>query len=178
LKKSLPFDVDSAAVSYFAQPLDKTNAKGGKLEVIAAAVAFDIIGRYEALFRAANLDPGEVTTSSLAALNLYHGAGIGVIAKLARRVLTVMVVANGTLKLFRCVELEQTTEEEILSVLYPTLAYIEDELGSRADRLILCGFVEGALSSVDLKTETLQSRLGATDAYNAGLLGYLEGLQS
>src|SRR5579872_2583019 len=66
LKKTLPFDIDSAAVSYFAQPAEK----GSAIEVVAVIVALEIIARYEALFRAMNFHAGEVTTSSLAALPL------------------------------------------------------------------------------------------------------------
>ena len=61
LKKTLPFDIDSAAVSYFAQPAEK----GVTIEVVAVIVALEIIARYEALFRAMNFHAGEVTTSAL-----------------------------------------------------------------------------------------------------------------
>ncbi len=69
-------------------------------------MAFDIVARYEALFRAAGFHPGEVTTSSLAALNLYRGEGVAVVAKLSGQVLTVTVLSGNTIKLFRCVKLE------------------------------------------------------------------------
>src|SRR6476646_7848879 len=71
VKKTIPFDIDSAAVSYWAQPASsKTGAK--KVDVVAVTVAHEILARYEAVFRSANLYPGEVTTSGLAALNLYE----------------------------------------------------------------------------------------------------------
>ena len=70
VKKTIPFDIDSAAVSYWAQPASiKAGVK--KIEVVAVTVAMEILARYEAVFRTANLYPGEVTTSGLAALNLY-----------------------------------------------------------------------------------------------------------
>ena len=172
LKKSLPFDVDSAAVSFYAQPSVADN-KDGKQEVVAAAVALEIIARYEALFRAANFHAGEVTTSGLACLHLFQSPLLSVIAKLAGRVLTVMVVQNGILKLFRCVEMESAGEEEIQMVLYPTLAYIEDELGARADQVIL--FPGGLLSGLQMRTDELRSRYGTPSAHNAGMYGYLEG---
>lgn len=185
LKKTLPFDIDSAAVSYYAQPPKKD---GDKIEVVAAIVALGVIARYEALLRGMNFHAGEVTTSALAALNLYHGASpepdkISVIAKLGGNVLTVMVIADGTLKLFRCVALEhagkdQVTEAEVLSVLQPTFSYVEDELGAPAGRLILCGFPDGALPGLAGERGELSSRFGTPGAYNAGLLGYLEGLRN
>lgn len=172
LKKTLPFDIEAAAMSHFVQP--KTS-KTGKTEVVAVTVAFDVIARYEALFRGADFHPGEITTSALAALQLYNEGGAAVIAKLAGRVLTVMVVLDGSLKVFRCVELENAGEEEILSVLQPTIAYAEDELKSPGCKLILCGFAAGALSGLARERSALSSKLGTAGAHNAGLLGYLEG---
>jgi|SRR5579863_5053676 len=175
LKKTIPYDIDSAAVSYVVQPA-KT---GGKIEVVAVTVALEIIARYEALLRGANFHPGEVTTSALAALNLYADSDqseeVAIVAKLAGRALSLMVVAADSLKLFRCVDLEAADDEEVLSVLHPTFAYVEDELGTSARRLVLCGFAHGALAGLNRETEVLRSRLGSPGACNAGLLGYLEG---
>jgi len=171
VKKTIPFDIDSAAVSYCIQPGGKK-----KVEVVAVTVALEIIARYEALFRNAGFQPGEVTTSALAALNLYEGEGVAVLAKLTGSLLTVMVLSGDTLKLFRCVTLEDVTEQEILAVLHPTFAYVEDELGSPARKLILCGFPQGALSGLKCEIEPLRSRFGSPGPFNAGLLGYLEGV--
>ena len=174
LKKTLPFDADSAAVSYFAQAEKQT----GKREVVAAAVSFDVIARYEALFRAANFHPGEVTTASLAALHLFDSPGVSVVAKLAGETLTVMVVADGVLKLYRCVEMENAAEEDVLLVIYPTLAYVEDELGTKVESLVLCGFPHGALAKLELPIEVLQSPMGTGEPTNVGLLGYLRGARN
>jgi type IV pilus assembly protein PilM len=178
LKKTIPFDIDSAAVSYFVQP----SPSGQKIEVVAVTVALEIIARYEALLRGANFHPGEVTTSALAALNLYRGPDqkddVAIVAKLAGRSLSLMVLAGESLKLFRCVDLEGAGEEEVLSVLQPTFAYVEDELGTPARRLVLCGFPNGAFAGVNRETEALRSRLGSPGAFNAGLLGYLEGVEN
>jgi len=172
VKKTIPFDIDSAAVSYWAQP---ASTKGGakKIEVVAVTVAMEILARYEAVFRNANLYPGEVTTSGLAALNLYSGGGVAVIAKLTGNVLTVMAVDDGQLKLFRCLTIEDGSDEEILAVLNPTFAYIEDELGQKPEKLLLCGFAK-PIEGLNVEMEPLRSSLGAPNAYNAGLLGYLE----
>jgi type IV pilus assembly protein PilM len=172
VKKTIPFDIDSAAVSYWPQPPSgKVGAK--KVDVVAVTVALEILARYEAVFRAANLYPGEITTSGLAALNLYHASGVAVIAKMAGQVLTVMAVADGRLKLFRCLTVEDGSNEEILAVLNPTFAYIEDELGRKPETLLLCGFAQPP-EGLKLEIELLRSRLGAPNAMNAGLLGYLE----
>lgn len=173
VKKSIPFDIDSAAVSYYVQPAAVNN----KIEVISVTVALEVIARYEALFRNAGFHPGVVTTSGLAALNLYRGEGVVVWAKLSGHVLTVAVLAGSTIKLFRCVTLEEASQEEILAVLHPTFAYVEDELGSPARKLILCGFPEGAPAGMRCEIEQLRSRFGVPGPFNAGLLGYLELVQ-
>jgi type IV pilus assembly protein PilM len=181
LKKTLPFDIDSAAVSYYVQPAAKDAAPGAKIEVVAVIVALAVIARYEALLRALNFHAGEVTTSALAALNLHPAGpsnGISVIAKLGGNVLTVMVLRGETLKLFRCVALGQVTEEEVMAVLRPTFSYVEDGLAASVDQLVLCGFREGALSSLPGERGQLRSRFGAPGAYNAGLLGFLEGTRN
>jgi type IV pilus assembly protein PilM len=172
IKKTIPFDIESAAVGYCIQPGD-----GKQVEVVAVTVALEIIARYEALFRNAGFQPGEVTTSALAALNMYDGEGVAVVAKLAGRVLTVMALAGNVLKLFRCVTLEEAVESEILAVLHPTLAYVEDELDTPARKLILCGLPHEALPSLNREIEPLRGRFGAPGPFNAGLLGCLEAVQ-
>src|SRR5215469_4299996 len=82
LKRSVPFDVESAAMSFFGQP-----ASGGKVDGVVAMTPLEIISRYEAPFRTAGLNPGLVTTSSLAALELAPEAGLSVVAKLTGGVL-------------------------------------------------------------------------------------------
>lgn len=177
VKKSVPFEVESAAVSYHVQPATKK----GKIEVVAAIAALEIVARYEAAFRSAGFQPGLVTTSSLAALNLLPSNGLLVLAKLSGRVLSVLVVSGATLRLVRTVELDEVSSEDILAVLFPTLAYVEDQIRGKADRLLLCGF--GARShgwaaewglELGIPVETLQSKAGEPGAHNAGLLGYLE----
>jgi type IV pilus assembly protein PilM len=171
IKKTIPFDIESAAVSYFVQPTSGSK----KVEVLAVTMAFDIVARYEALFRAAGFHPGEVTTSSLAALNLYRGEGVAVVAKLSGQILTVTVLSGSTIKLFRCVLLEGSSDDEFLAILHPTFAYVEDELASPVRKLILCGFPRGVPEELRCETEALRSRLGTPGEFNAGLLGYMEG---
>lgn len=170
VKKTIPFDIDSAAVGYVVQP---GQSKSGKTEVVAVTVALEVLARYEALFRNSGFHPGDVTISALAALNLYKAAEAAMVAKLAGKTLTLMVTASGKLRLFRCLTLEEATEEEIRTVLYPTFAYAEDELKAPIHRVILCGF-EQPPRDLPCASEPLSGRFGAASPYNAGLLGYLE----
>ena len=172
LKKTLPFDIDSAAVSYFVQP-KKDN---GKIDVVTVTVALEILARYEALFRAQNFHAGEITTAGLASLNLVHDEDAVIVARLTGHALTLMVVAGGILKLYRCVELDTAGEDEILQILYPTIAYVEDELRATTRKLVMTGFPAG--EALQLEKEPLRSRLGSPGPYNSGLLGYLEGAEN
>ena len=176
VKKTIPFDIDAAAVTFYRQP--GTNRKG-KIEVVAVTVALEVLARYEALFRNAGFHPGDITLSALAALNLYRDQDPAIIAKLVENTLTVMVVAAGKLKLFRCLTLEASNEEEIRAVLQPTLAYAEDELGQPVKRLLLSGLtLSGGVRQEMGETELLRGRFGAPSAFNAGLYGYLEAAAS
>jgi type IV pilus assembly protein PilM len=170
VKKTIPFDIDSASVHYWVQP---GSIGKKKVDVVAVTVAIEILARYEALFRNAGFLPGEVTTAALCSLELYREPGVVIVAKLAKNILTVVALADGRLKLFRCVPVEEATDEEILSVLQPTFAFVEDELGQPAGKLVLCGFGRAPLG-VEIPIEVLRSRLGVVNAFNAGLLGYLE----
>jgi type IV pilus assembly protein PilM len=172
VKKTVPFDIESAAVSYWVQ--HGTGSKG-KVEVVAVTVALEILAKYEALFRNAGFQAGQVTTSGIAALNLCHDGEMAVVAKLAGKVLSVMVVAAGRLKLFRCLLVEGSDDQEILSILLPTFAYAEDELGTKVKKLVLCGFPH-VPEGLPVEAEVLRGRSGVAGANNAGLAGYMEGM--
>lgn len=179
VKKTVPFDIDSAAVSYYVQPALSGKTGEKKIEVIAVTVALEVIARYEALFRSAGFQPGVITTSALAALNMYQGDGVAVFAKLAGRVLTVAVIAQNTVKLFRCVTLENPEDEdEIGAVLHPTFAYVEDELGTPVRKLVVCGFSQRVPAGIDCQIEPLHGQFGLPGPFDAGLLGCLEAIEN
>ena len=178
MKKSVPYDLESAAVSYWPQP------NGKKFDVIVAVAPFEIVARYEAPFRAAGVDPGLVTISSLAGLDLVRETVATVIAKLSGRVLTVMVLEKGALRLVRSLELTNASIAEIAADLYPTFVYIEDSLAAKAQKLLLCGFgsqMEEARrefqTELGLEVEPVRSQFGPPGENNAGLLGYLESMR-
>ena len=114
MKKSVPFDLEGAALSYFVQP--SANPKS-KIDVVVAVTALEILARYEAPFRAEGFQPGLVTTSLLASLNLLNPDGVTVLTKLSGAALTVAVLQESALKLVRCVELDRVETEEVEAVL-------------------------------------------------------------
>src|SRR5580704_17673910 len=172
LKRAVPFDVESAALSYWAQTSSQKH-----IDVVVVVASLEIVSRYEAPFRALGMNPGLITTSSLAALDLAPEAGLSVLAKLTGRVLTVLVRDKATLKLARCLEMPSSDFEDIAAVLAPTLVYVEDNFGRRAERLLVCGFDGSRLEEeLGVPVEALRSPLGEPGENNAGLLGYLRSL--
>jgi type IV pilus assembly protein PilM len=178
LKRSLPFDAESAALSYFAQPALRKH-----IDVVAVLTPQDIVARYEAPFRAAGLNPGLVTTSSMAALELAPESGLSIVAKITGRVITILAREKSTLKLVRCLEIPSSGLDDVAAVLAPTLVYVEDNLGGRAERLILCGFGSQSEEAqrrfepeFGIAVEIMRSPLGVPGENNAGLLGYLRSI--
>jgi type IV pilus assembly protein PilM len=178
LKKSVPYDVEQAALSYFPQP-----GSGKRCDVVAAVAPLEIIARYEAPFRAAGLEPGVITTSALAMLRLVHTRKLAVAAKLSGRVLTLLVVDAGTLKLVRCLELAHRDLDEVAADLFPTFVFIEDQFGRKAEELLLAGFGDLAeparrdfSAELGVPVAAVQSRFGVPGEFNAGLTGYVQGV--
>lgn len=179
MKKTIPFDVESAAVSYYQQP-----SSSKKVEVVAVLMSLEIAGRYEAPFRECGFHPGLVTTSALSSMDLLPTTGLNLVAKLSGGSLTVMVLDGPSLRLARCVELEEGTLDELSSLLYPTLIFVEDELKRRPEQMVLCGFGADTANiaaqwqqELGIPAIPLQSRFGLPSRSNAGLLGYLQGVQ-
>lgn len=168
LRKAVPFDIDSASVSYYAQP----RAGSKKVDVIASSMSLETLARYEAPFRAAGLHVGFISTSMLAALDAVPNAGCRVVAKLSGLVLALAVTDGGALRLLRTIELPEASPEAIAEHLLPTLTYIEDEWGRKPQSVYAVGFDPQWLGP-ELPAEALQGPLGAAQAYNAGLMGWL-----
>jgi len=178
LKRSVPFDVEAAAVGFWPQP-----GAHKRCDVLVVMAPIEIVARYEAPFRAAGLNPGFVTTSSMAALELAPEAGLSVLAKITGQALTVIVRDKSAIKLARCLEVASQELEDIAAVLLPTFVYVEDNLSGRVENLILCGF--GADSDeaqrrfteeLSVPVDVLRSPLGVPGENDAGLLGYLRSI--
>jgi type IV pilus assembly protein PilM len=176
VKKSLPFEVESAGLSYFVQP----DGGGKRVDVVVAVAPMEILARYETPFRGAGFQPGLITTSALCALQMVPATGIGLMAKLSGRVLTLAVTNRGRLKLMRTLEISGGGVPEIASHIHPTFAYMEDQFGARPQQVLTCGFSrlnEDLAREIQQECVPLRSRFGLPDQFNAGLLGYLESLE-
>jgi type IV pilus assembly protein PilM len=171
LRKSVPFDIDDAALSYFPQAGNK---------VIVALAPSEIVAHYEAPFRAAGFDTGLVTVSSLAMLDLLPVTGSIIIARLSPGALTVLAVGDGVVTIVRSLELTHGETDdslaEIVADVYPTLAYIEDQTGSRPAKMFIAGFGPDAKASAGRLAHELEIPVESLDSTWPGLAGYLESL--
>ncbi len=170
IKRSLPFDIDSAALSFKVQ-----NTAAGRQDVLVAAVSLEILSRYEAPFRAAGLHPGIVTVSSLAMMDLVEPSEkTTLIVRLAAGVITLLVTSGGTMKLIRCLHLTDSSQEEIEAVILPTLAFIEDEFRQPVARVLHCGLDQ----IPNFWPPELDVAAIAVAPSSAGLMGYLRALSN
>lgn len=170
LRKTLPFDIDAAALSYYLQ---------SRKQVIAAVAPVEVITRYEAPFRAANLHPGFVTVSSLAMMESLPATGSFLVARRSLGSLTVLALRNGALTLIRSLELPHDAAdplEEVSSDIYPTIVYLEDQTGERPSKLILAGFGDESGTSATRLSIELDIPVEAIDDPYPGLSGYLKSL--
>lgn len=179
LKRTLPFDVETAVLRYSVRPAPVMKS-GKAVLVTVAAIAVETLAPYEAAFRQAGFHPGFVTLSSLSMANLATPDSM--IVRLSGETLSLSFFAGKEIALYRCLEVTGGEYEGIVDVLDPTLAYLEDEMKQRPAKVDLCGFgpsggelKEHLEGQWRLPVDLLRSRHGAVEAHNAGLLGYLEG---
>jgi len=69
------------------------------------------------------------------------------------------------------------TKRKFLGVLQPTFAYVEDELGAPAKRVLLCGFPAHAATSAlrSRAAARVSAAAGTLGAFKRGIAGYMEG---
>jgi len=134
LKKSLPFDVDKAALSYETVPTD------GGVKVIAAVALRSVVDEYERVIREAGYTPGMVIPSMAAALGAVDASRPTLVVKVDPTTLSIAIVHNDELMLFRTIELTATMDaEQLADDVYPALVFFEDSYHSKVDRLVVGG---------------------------------------
>jgi type IV pilus assembly protein PilM len=185
LRKSVPFPIDEAQVSYSIQLNEKDRS-----EVLAVAIARPILEEYEALVKTVGFTVGLVTPSCVAALPLCPSTepGLTLFAKAAGSTLTVVLLDQRRVRLVRCLDLAnaetdsaEAEDTSVLALVQQTLAFAEDQLALPVKHALLCGFGAetdslGSLlaSEFGLSYALVRSRFGAASQENAGVLGLLE----
>jgi type IV pilus assembly protein PilM len=138
LRKSLPFDVEKAALSFEAQKTPRG------LRVAASVILRSVLEEYESAFREAGCEPGVVLPSSLAALGAVGELRPTMMLKVGEEATAVAVASGGQLLLFRLLEGMGGAHSpaRLAEEIYPSLIYFQDTYGLSVEQILVNG-VEG-----------------------------------
>jgi type IV pilus assembly protein PilM len=153
LKKSLPFDVDKARVSYHSQ---KSN---DGVRVVAAVALASVVEDYETAFRDAGFSPGVVLPSMLAALGAAEGQSPTLIVKVDARTTSIAILNAGQLQLFRTLENTRgvtITGEQLAEEVYPSVVFFQDTYRLNIEKIFVAG-----ISDIGSAAPALQAQTGA-----------------
>jgi type IV pilus assembly protein PilM len=183
LKKSLPFNIEQAALSYEVHRLN------GHVKVLAAVSPQTVLEEYESAFRDAGYSPGVVMPSMLAALGLVDTGAPALVVKVDSVSISVAVVDQQELRLLRTLENASgpaVSGAQIAADVYPSVVFYEDTYGAKVERVLVSGLpamadITAALEAqVGLRVQSLvtgrhlEGREGSTPAsLLAGVLGAL-----
>src|SRR5438270_2673981 len=123
VKKSLPFDVDHAALSYHV------SAGNGMLKVAAALSPLGVVQEYEAAFRDCGYAPGVVLPSTLATLGLVDADRPTMVVKVDTNTVSVAIVDRTDLILLRTLDRtgrSEITAKELANQIHPSMFFYED----------------------------------------------------
>jgi type IV pilus assembly protein PilM len=151
MKKSLPFDVDKARVSYHVQ---KSNEG---VRVVAAVALASIVEEYEAAFREAGFSPGVVIPSMLAALGAADGQRPTLVVKVDARTTSLAILNAGQLQLFRTLENARgatITGEQLAEEVYPSVVFFQDTYHLNIEKIFVAGISDIAGAAPALRTQT------------------------
>jgi type IV pilus assembly protein PilM len=136
LKKSLPFDVEQAVISY-----EVTRSNGG-IRVVAAVSPRAIVEEYEKAFRDAGYSPGVVLPSSLAALGLIEGDRPTLVLKVDASTITITAVERQELRLVRSLDNPHganVSAAELAEAVLPSIVFFEDTFSARIEKIYVGG---------------------------------------
>lgn len=151
LKKSLPFDVEKAKVSYHAQ----TSGQG--VRAIAAVALSSVIEDYEAAFRDAGYSPGLVVPSMLAALGAADASRPTLVVKVDVRTIGIAILDNHQMLLFRTLENTRgaaITGEQLAEEVYPSIVFFQDTYSLNIERIFVAGLPESSGAAQALAAQT------------------------
>jgi type IV pilus assembly protein PilM len=153
LKKSLPFDVDQAAIAY------DIKRAGGAVRVVAAVSPRSVMDEYEAAFRDAGYQPGVVLPSSLAALGIVEGQRPTLVLKVDPINITIAAAQDQELRLIRTLENPHGVEvspAELAEAVLPSIVFFEDQYGEKIQEICI-----GGAAAIDQVGPLLHQQTGA-----------------
>jgi len=151
LKKSLPFDLDKAKISYDAQP-----AASG-LKVVAAVALHSVIEDYESVFREAGYSPGVVLPSMLAALGAANAERPTLVVKVDARTTSIAILDKNQLLLFRTLENPRgvtISGEQLAEEVYPSVVFFQDTYHLNIEHIFVAGLSDAGGAVPALRAQT------------------------
>lgn len=151
MKKSLPFDVDKAKVSFHAQKF----AAG--VRVVAAVALTNVVEDYETAFREAGFNPGVVLPSMLAALGSADAKKPTLVVKVDAHTTSIAILNEDQLQLFRTLENPRgvtITGEQLAEEVYPSVVFFQDTYKLNIERIYIAGLPESGGASPALRAQT------------------------
>src|ERR1700736_2539544 len=151
LKKSLPFDVDKAKVSYHAQKF----ADG--VRVVAAVALASVVEDYETAFREVGFSPGVVLPSMLAALGSADAKRPTLVVKVDARTTSIAILNAQQLELFRTLENTRgvtITGEQLAEDVYPSVVFFQDTYHLNIEKIFVAGLSDTGSAAPALRAQT------------------------
>jgi type IV pilus assembly protein PilM len=151
LKKSLPFDVEKAKLSYHVQ------TSGAGLRLVAAVALASVVEDYEAAFHEAGYEPGVVLPSTLAALGAADATRPTLVVKVDARTTSIAILDSGQLLLFRTLENARgstITGEQLAEEVYPSIVFFQDTYQLNLERIAVAGVPESSGAAQALGAQT------------------------
>ena len=151
LKKSLPFDVDKAQVSYHAQ------ASSAGVHVVAAVALTSVVHEYESAFLEAGYSPGIVLPSTLAALGAAKADRPTLVVKVDAGTISLAILDKQQLLLFRTLENARgvsITGEKLAEDVYPSVVFFQDTYHLNIDQIFVAGLPNLAEAAPALRAQT------------------------
>lgn len=151
LRKSLPFDVDKAKVSYQAETV------AGTVRVVAAVALNSVVEGYEAAFREAGFSPGVVLPSMLAALGAAPADRPTLVVKVDAHTTSIAILDHGQLLLFRTLENTRgvaISGDQLAEDVYPSVVFFQDTYSTNIEQIFVAGISDVAGAAPALQTQT------------------------
>jgi len=147
LKKTVPFDIEDAAISW------ETFGR----EVTVAVTPRGIIRQYESLFEQLGYLPGQVTVSTLAGIHLMVDSGEpdagSMLLRKSGRSMTIAISSKDRLRMMRTLEMAAAPDmaaepdvafdaADLFHDIYSSAVFYQDTYGAPVDRIVETGFGE------------------------------------
>ena len=139
LRRMIPFDADTAAVSFQLIKSAGAASKNGAVQVVAAAMPAEVRDEIESLMRDNDRDPGTLLPATLAALAAVPDSGSHLLVHTGLESITTAITRNGELLLYRRTELGETDPWEMAQSVLVAAAYYEDTLHTPLEEVWVAG---------------------------------------